>query len=246
MGDLAELRGLVFVVCFLAISGFLATMIYGYYGSTYSQREVTVPEYFESVDVQSFAFTHNFTINFGGAQFFSHSFPMAGWNVRLDAWRGNPFVPNQIKSYHFEEFWIFSWNFHTFEWFSGEGISYGYELLYTELDTIWNNMENKNQTIRCLLKSDQTQFTVYFGWDTETYSLPSEALWNNAMQVLYCIGIDEVNTAQNIWSIIAMLLFYKIPDVHWTVDVIIKVPTWTTIAYLVFVLIMKIFPWGGD
>lgn len=101
--------------------------------------------------------------------------------------------------------------------------------------------------MKFIIKTQDTQLTVFFGWNTTEYSKPSDALNDNAMDVLYAMSMDQVNTSMNLWSLIGMLVFFNIPDIHPALNIIIKIPFWVTTAYLVYVLAIKIIPFiaGG-
>lgn len=248
MGDISELRGLLVVVTFMGIFVFLAMMIPTDFFTFSPEREVETPEHFEAVDIQFFAETENFTVIYGG-YLFDREFTIGGWNIFFQSVKPYALVPDgDTRSYAYDSWWFFKWDYDTFDWFDESGINYGGKLTFPELDSIWNQQEEKeNQTMKFITKSEKCQITVFFGWNTTAYSKPSDALIADEMEVLYAVGMDKVNTSTNVWNIIGMLVFFQIPDVHWAINVLIKIPSWIVIAYLCYVLAIKIIPFiaGG-
>lgn len=243
MGDISELRGLIFVVTFMGIFVFLAILIPTEFFTFNPERQVETPDHFEAIDIQFFSETENFTV-VHSTYFYNHQFSLGGWNIAFRSWQSYALVPvAHICSYGYRSWWIFAWDFRAYDWFDENGVNYGDELTFAELDSIWNKQEEKqNETITFITKLEHCQVMVYFGWNTTAYSKPSDALNNNEMDVLYAIGMDQINTSVNAWNIVGMLLFFQIPDVHWIINVLINIPMWIVIAYLTYVLVIKVIP----
>jgi hypothetical protein len=81
-----------------------------------------------------------------------------------------------------------------------------------------------------------------FGYNTTSYDNCTQAYENDALGIWLGINFDQVNTQYNAWNLISMILFFQMPDVHPLINVIIAIPIWVTIAYLVFTLITKLIP----
>lgn len=248
MGDISELRGIVFAVTFMGIFVFIAMLIPAEFFTFSPERQVETPEHFEAIDLQFFSDTENFTVNHS-PYFYDHSFTLGGWNLCFRSWKSQPLVPvAHICSYGYSSWWFFTWDYKKYDWFDENGVNYGDELTFAELDSIWNKQKEKeNETMTFITKSQSCQIMVYFGWNTTEYSKPSDALNDNAMDVLYCIGMDQLNTSLNAWDVVGMLLFFQLPNVHWVINVLINIPIYIIIAYLSYVLIIKVIPFiaGG-
>jgi len=236
-----ELKSLVLVVSFLGLFAVWVTMIpSGFYASEYEGRELTVPDYFEGIDIQTFSQTSNFTIDFSGSQVFDEYFDLGGWHMYF---QGYKYGLDYLKAAHYASWWIFGWDYHYADWcLTTSGANYGTELTFTDLDNIWDGQTNM---IAFNCRTDQTQWRVYFGWNTTTYAKPSDAIAANEMEVLYGIGFDKVNTSINAWNIVGSLLFFQMPDVHPLINLVIAIPIWAAIGYLVYVLILKAIPFVG-
>jgi len=90
---------------------------------------------------------------------------------------------------------------------------------------------------------------IYFGYDETLYSSPENA-WNyHGLNMLIGIDFDQVSTGYNAWSLIAMLLFFQLPEIHWVINALIAVPIWLCVGYLSFIFILRsigaIFGGGG-
>jgi len=96
-------------------------------------------------------------------------------------------------------------------------------------------------------KTEDFQCRAYFGFNDTKYSSPTEAWDNYELDILIGMKFDQVNTSINAWSLISMLLFFQLPEVHWIINALIAIPIWITVAYLIYVLIIKIIPFiaGG-
>lgn len=236
MGDISELRGLVVMVSFMGLFVFLAILIPVEFMTVSPQKETEFPEYFEAVDVQFYADTENFTID---SDYYQHDFTMGGWNLCFQSVKAFEI----ISSSTYASWWIFKWGYTPFKWYDEHGLSYGDQLDFEDLDSLWVEQGQKeNQTIKFTIKTDQTQLTVFFGWNTTEYSKPSDAIKGYGMEVLYAVSMDQVNTSLNAWTLVGMLLVFQLPDVHWIINTLIAIPCWTVIAYLIYVLIIKVIP----
>jgi len=244
LGDISELRGLITVVGFIAVLGVLFAFIPTEFYSYTEGREITIPETFEALDIQYFSETYNFTVTQGIVE----SFALGGWNIRFKSHS----VAEQMWCYTYDSLWVFEWNYNQFKWFdtqgvqqsvwgwSPDGLSQEHELLaWSELNDNWDEDTNE---CRWRIANSGTQLTVYFGFDQTLYSNPEDALDNNALEALFCISMDEVNTSLNAWNLVAMLLFFQLPDVHPAINAIMAIPLWITIAYLAYILILKAIP----
>lgn len=236
MGDLSELRGLITVVSFLGVLSILFALIPSQFYTAAQGRQINLPDEFDAIDIQSFADSENFTIDFDGGIDYVRDFVLGGWNIYFRVFN----VDETIVTAHYASFWIVRWSYHFADWYdAASAINYGSVLTYTELNSVW---DGESDIIVFNAKTDQTQWRVYFWWNLTDYDTPSDALNNDAMGVVYLIGFDQINTTVNAWTLVSMLLFFQMPDVHPAINAIIAIPLWACVAYLVYVLILKAIP----
>jgi len=74
------------------------------------------------------------------------------------------------------------------------------------------------------------------------YASHFDAFDNEALTMSVGVEWELEKTTYNAWDLIAMLLFYNFPETHWMINAILKVPIWVCIAYLSYVLIIKVIP----
>lgn len=101
-----------------------------------------------------------------------------------------------------------------------------------------------NGTVRYSLQysvngNDAGGFVAY--WNTSEYSSTSEAWLDNGLYLLHGVGIQ--NTASlNIASLLVSLLLLQLPDVPLLVNVLIAVPIWAGIVYILWYIIKETIP----
>lgn len=232
-----------FILCVFIPSGFLVEPIEG--------RTVTVPTYFEGIDIQNYAFTKviNLTQS-GGLETFEFKF--GGWNMKLEDWgSGDNFIWIRTQA----EWWIFQWDFKYFRWSNCRGIekskNIGYvgewhdhiAISYSALDDAFK--EFGNEGLRWQLRNDDTQMIVYVGYNQTKYNTPSQALIGGELSLLLCMDFDKANTTYNAWNLIGAILFFQAPQIHPVINMLIAIPVWVMIAWLIYILILKAIPFVG-
>jgi hypothetical protein len=247
----AENISLVTIVTFLGVFFILvASMPSGLIMSNAMQqgRIVSVPTYFESIEIQSFAGTYlvNAT-EWGNPQVWT--FTLGGWNMGFEVWN----YYHVIRAYTYSSWWIFKWDYKDFEWHDCQGVTQssvhsGLLLWGTFLD--WEKLddayaEDSKSGLRWTIKNDVTQLFVFLGFNQTKYAKPSDAILSNDMYFLFCINFDKVNTSFNAWNIIGAILFFQMPNVHPAINMIIAIPIWILIAWLIYILILKAIPFVG-
>ncbi len=93
--------------------------------------------------------------------------------------------------------------------------------------------------IRYTARCDHFQMFIFFGFNETLYSSPSDAWTNNALRILFAIEFDQTNTTVNAWSLISMMLFFQIPTIHPLLNVILTIPLWIALTYLVYITILR-------
>lgn len=87
--------------------------------------------------------------------------------------------------------------------------------------------------------NDAGGFVAY--WNTTLYADPQTAWNNNKLQLLHGVGIESSATS-NIVSLVVGLLFLQLPDVPLLINVLIAVPIWATIVYILWYVIKETIP----
>jgi len=243
MGDISEIRGLVVIFSFIAVFVIIIGLIPSQFLiADYEGRTIDVPDYFEAIDLLFYIDTWNQTLDDSGSLqggYYIYTFVFGGHNLRLLD-RVNP----QLWMQHYWYWLFFPTGHHYMKWLNTKGVSRGTDLTPSELDSDYTE-----GNIRYRVKCSHFQMDAFFGFNETTYSSPSDAWDNNELALLLAIEFDEATTSINAWSLISMLLFFQLPDVHWIINALIAIPLWIAIAYLAFIMILRtigaVFGGGG-
>ena len=82
-------------------------------------------------------------------------------------------------------------------------------------------------------------FVAY--WNTTAYPLAANAWTANKLYLLHGVGISTSATA-NIGALLIHLLFVQLPDVPLLVNILIAVPIWASLIYLLWYIIKEMIP----
>lgn len=243
MGDISELRGLVTIVSFLGLLVLLMSYIPQAMYTMGDEHSVDVPDQWQGIDIQSFVDTWNSTSLANNLT----DFDIGGRNLRWDSVEASDYM----ILYHRYGFLLLF--IEAGDWYNRAGVKVSQEtslippLIRPEhingddLDNDYSTYEDIRFTIR--FDSEAIfQVTALFDFNETTYNNPSDAWNNNELNVLIGIGFDDVNTSYNIWDLISMLLFFRMPNVSPILMGIIAIPIWVAIIYLAYVLAIKVIP----
>jgi len=250
MGDISELRGLLFGVSFLGVFTICVLMIPAQlmYAPQYIQNRTSVPNTFDPSDV--FFYAGNYTITMSNSSA-SGDFVIGGRTCNYDGW-----IASNVKYFglaHYGGTWgIFKWDRHVMKVYDKSGIQIstlklhmGGELGRMEQVITPAILDNQflgqtNQSLRTYAKCDHFQFTEVYIWNQSLYALPSQAWDAGNLELVLLIRFDQVNTAYSAWDILGMLLFFQMPDIHWSINLMIALPLWITFAYIIFITILRV------
>lgn len=131
-------------------------------------------------------------------------------------------------------------------WVNNEGIERGTTLTVTNMEL---DREPNNSTVDYRLVSPTWNFQYFasFAFNGSQFNNFTHA-WNyHGLYFFMAVNFDQVNTSFNAFHLIALLLFFQLPDVNVYVNALMAIPLWISIAYLVYVLIIKVIPFiaGG-
>lgn len=242
MGDIAELRGLVLCVTFLStfilICGIMPPELI--FGEQQNERNIYVPEHFESVDLEYISETKNTTVQ--DASPFTDT--IGGWDIRVLSFKyPGVTVSDYLFLHHYAKRWIFSFNFHPMRWYDSSGIEISVSDRGDRLDI--DALDGYEYGHKYSAECDHFKMSVYFGYNTTAFDSHVAAFRNGSLSILFALGFDERNTARNAWGLIGMVLFWQMPKIHPAINILISIPIWVTIGYLIYVLIAKIVPLSG-
>jgi len=240
MGDISELRGLIAVLSFVACLVFIIGLIPPQFLiASYGGRTVKPPSYFDSIDLLYFIDTWNHTMDGTGCQKQGYvwriTFVFGGHNLKFSYVEAN--VTGEVwdlKMEHYWFWWIFETAHHNMEWLNKEGETRGLTIRKTELDSDYTE-----GNIRYTVKCDDFQMDAFFGFNETLYSSPSEAWDYGGLAIMLGIEFDQVNTSINAWSLISMLLFFQLPDMHWIINALIAVPIWVAMGYITVIMVYR-------
>lgn len=243
MGDLSEMRGIIVIISFLAMYVLLVGQIPPLMYVSGELPDIWIPEQFQGIDLQAFGDTWNDTTIY--LEF--SDFEVGGRNMRI----ASQYTDNRImliQRYGLGLLWLEGGT-----WYNRDNIAvsylrpeYPHLLIGAEvLDQDYNEFDSVEFTVR-FAENQPFQFKTFFTWNDSLYVSPSEAWEHDALGLLIGINFDQIGTTYNAWDIIAMLLTFQLPDIHWVINAMLVAPIWAVIGYLCYVLVLKAIPLLGS
>lgn len=254
MGDISELRGLVVVGSFITVTILLMMWIPVEFAvSSEQQRIVEPPEYFEAIDISSFAET--WSNNFDDGSLF-YIGPIGWWRqTEVDGDADGDFGGYDIDFYSDQDkayngrimvrwvwyWWIIPTGSKSLTWYDVNGFDVSDMYVGDKTltgDQLNSDYENEGK-MEYNLKSGSFTIKVYFNFNTTIYDTPVEAWENDDIHTLFGIEFDQTQTAYSAFDVLAMVLFFNLPDCNWMIKALIAVPIWISVAYLTFILVLR-------
>lgn len=231
------LKPLLVIVTLLGVFAVLiGTIPSGFLVSTEDRRNPNVPENFDALELQQYVNTYNFTNTYPTC-FFKKDF--GGHSLY---W---------ASDFRYGDFWCslthYDWEFpilgvligaHQLDWYGHVTfLDYGDSIHGEEITENWNSETKLSHfTVSC----KHFSMYVWFTYNTNAYSSVLEAYQDDGLLVLWAIEWDEMGTGLNAWNLIAMLLFWQLPDVHIALNIILSLPFWVAIGWACFAFIMAV------
>jgi len=244
MGDISEMRGLIVVGSFLAVTLLMINWIPSEFQQVGDMgRTITAPSYFESSELINWNVTYTMSITSDsyskhwGKSEFGHDMmfraeKLATYNM---LWNEH--------GYTFLGFWTGG---HKQEWINDDGITRGTTLTNGEIDLDWNTQNNLSSYI---LKCAHFYMMADVGYNTTLYSNSKDAWDNHDLHVLFGIEWSQRGTTWDAWSLMANLLFFQLPEINIFINALIAIPIWVCVGYLSFIFVLRtlgaIFGGGG-
>jgi len=254
MGDISELRGLIIVVTFLGILVFLIGIIPTQFLEAGQMRQVYVPDIFETIDLYQYAEYKTIQLNdTGGGLWWSDSsyyradIDIGNHNVDLYYKRAN-YTNKNMFVVHITYEWIIFPADHELEWINAQGLVRSEDVLGSRRIFLQEIEEDTTGGIaKYQVRCDHFTLFTQLAYNTTTYSSIEEAWDMGEYYAFFGINFDDVGTSYNAFALIGMLLFFQLPETHWIINAFIAIPLWATIAYLMYVLVIKVIPFiaGG-
>ena len=94
------------------------------------------------------------------------------------------------------------------------------------------------------LGSGEDAGAFVFYWNETLYSGPEDAWDNDLLYVIHGIGF-RVTATNDIGALLVGLLFLSLPQVPMLVNVLLAVPLWATIIYVLWYVITSMIPFVG-
>lgn len=251
---------ILFVVSFLGTFAFLITSMPTSLAHPQAVRNATTTDYFEAIDITSFAETWSYRMNETGGKIIKY-WTVYGlkdmYSVEIeidDEWfgghnidfvyskandTGNPMHPSLFIK-HWYAVNLFDVYAHGMEWINGEGSNKGDVLQGSELNTDYAE-GHAEYMIQC----KHFNMRGYFGYNETEYDNPVEAWNHHDLWVFLGINFDQIATSYNAWGLISMILFWKAPDIDPLFNVILSIPFWAIIVYIIIKVISLLLPFVG-
>lgn len=125
----------------------------------------------------------------------------------------------------------------TFRFMSG-GNDRGPTLSMTEIEQDANNGLARYSLIS---ESGSSGGTVLFSWNTDDYSTPLEAWTDDGLVITHGIGFND-GAMMDIGTLLLSLLTLQLPGVPVMVNILIAVPIWASIIYLIWYIVKEMIP----
>ena len=122
---------------------------------------------------------------------------------------------------------------------SSEGVDRGTELLFTEIATDADEGTIIYEIMYVDTGNAAGSFIVY--WNSTLYTDPKDAWDNDSIYLIHGIGLESTAVI-DIGSLLLDLLTLQIPQVPLLVNVLIAVPIWASIVYLIWYIIKEMIP----
>lgn len=240
---MSELRGLVSVVSFLGVVVILMSTIPTEFLIDHEDYyTVTVPEYFEPMEIYNFVSSWTGTVDnetysntWLGTSYFVQDLDdgggdFGGWE--LEFW--SDYDDDTLFFLHVETWFIFSFR-HPLEWLREDQYSLGDYISATELNATYQTYDRLEFVSSC----EHFQVFAFFDFNQTTYDDPLDAWEQDELYIFVGMQYDQTDTTYSAWEIIAMLLTFKLPNIQPLINMIIAIPIWISIAYLIFILILR-------
>ena len=263
MGDISEMRGLITAIAFL--SSLVLFMMWIppelYILSASQQRQAYAPDIFEMPDIYTYADYNTFQFNESGGgdwiinpDFYRISILdgngewLGGHDVDLIYKKANETGLSLFMIHYFNEWMIFP-SAAYMTWYDQNGIRQDNGQWLTVEDIEANSADNTTSRWRAIGSGGEFTYHTHFGYNGTLYNNFTHA-WNfHALYMFVGIDFDDVATGYNAFQLVAMILFFQLPDLDIYIKALLAAPFYACIAYLAYIFTLRaigaIFGGGG-
>ena len=244
MGDISELRGLIVIVTFIGVFVLLLAFMPSELYTAGGMRSVPTPEQlFETIEVYSFAETKTIQMNETGGEewwvdnnVYIMDIDIGNWDIDFYYKDANESNLN-CRLIHIHYDWIIWPADHILRWYDRFGVEQSDGDGYLTVEDIQTNSINNSSDWRAVC--DHTTYHTTFRFNTTLYGNYTHAWNHHGLFAFFGVNFDDTRTSYNAFQLIAMLLFFQMPEVNVVLNAIIAIPIWVGIAYLIFILILR-------
>jgi hypothetical protein len=246
MGDISELRGLIIIGTFLAVTMLLiGWMPYDFWVAGEQGRTVNVPDYFEGSALVRFNNTYSIDIDkavkqdYWGKTQFGHHMYFEARKGELEMW----------NCHVYDFYGLFYYGNHYQTWRNVDGISRGQILTAEEIDldrNIQGGISSSDYEVSC----GHFKMGASIVYNASTYDNCTSA-WNALdLKIGFGIDWDQMGTTYDAWSLITSILFWRpIAGIPLWIMQLISIPIWIASAYIAYILVLRaigaVFGGGG-
>jgi len=219
-------------------------------------RQMSVPEYLDSQELVMLAetITHNIT----DEMYLDNSYTLGNHQlmIRVDSRESDTTNWNYIVNCYLKSWFGIVYDIHSLKWRNSQGIEVselGQANVYgawkpryiVTKDTVIENYDNSSAYAKFTEFCNHIHFVTFIYYNTSAYSSMKQAWENHTFWLTQGISFDQVGTSWNAWSLISSLLFFQAPQINPFINLIIALPFWVCIAYLIYRLILLALPFVG-
>lgn len=247
----------IFAFSFLVFFGLFIALIpsdFGYTGRTYAQPQNKIEDW-KGMDLMRYNFTEtwNTTLVYGvGGN--TYNFPVGGRNLYFKSYFSA--YENYIRLAHRYGFGLLWYEY--MDWYDENEVLRSFQqsgvatITTNELDADFITFGNLEYGVICKgagSGSSYFQVTAIFSFNTTLYASPSNAYYNDALDIL--IGINPVNINVNfdIWGLITSLLTFNTVQVFGSsgtevllLNMAIVAPFWAAIIIFAAAILLELIP----
>jgi len=198
-----------------------------------------IPEFFEPSDILMYNLseTLSFTLN---KSLWLHDLEFGGHSLAITCYPPAAGLKN-IALYHYFWWAFIKHDYHKLKWYNEEQILISDS--YTELpvSVLDEHDYGESYTVKC----KHFYFTVLFGYNQTLYASHLIAYDAEALMIWMGITMDQRGTSFSAWNLVTSLLAFQMPNVPWPLNVMISIPLFICVAYVIYVLLVKLIPFAG-
>jgi len=234
------LHTFLFLITFLAVFGVLVmTIPMGFIEATdeYTQRDIPTEEYHVQ-NLEAYASVWELTMNETGGNsigglYYDVNFEIGGHACYIRYKCANK-SNLDLFIMHKYTLWGFWPTAHRMDWKNRINVERGDILTVEEIESDYG--EYLPYDCSC----SHFYMDASFNYNETLYSSVEDAWDHHGLTFFIGIEFDQLATGLNAWNLIAMILFFQMPNVHPLLNYIIAIPIWISVAWLAFAFIIAV------